>query len=197
MNSQNPTPIPDSYWVIPGRFLAGEYPGSTSEESTRANLRNFIASGITAFIDLTHPGEYGLLPYESWLLEEAKAAGKKISYNRHSIGDFGTPTEEEMVETLNTIANALQAGETLYMHCMAGRGRTGTVVGCFLVEAGLKGDDALLELQHLRQPMPSGIHPSPEAIGQKWMVSYWYPHLNGRVTPYGLDTRAGAGTSTG
>ncbi|HPH97217.1 MAG TPA: dual specificity protein phosphatase family protein [Anaerolineaceae bacterium] len=194
---KRPTPIPDSYWVIPGRFLAGEYPGGTSEDTTRATLRSFIASGITAFIDLTNPGEYGLLSYQDWLLEEAKAAGKKMSYHRHSIRDFGTPTEEEMVATLNVIADALQAGETVYMHCMAGRGRTGTVVGCFLVEAGLKGDDALVELQRLRQSMPSAIHPSPEAIGQKWMVSYWYPHLNGKVTPYELDARAGAGASAG
>ena len=32
-------PIPDSYWVVPGRLLAGEYPGARSEAGSAAPAR--------------------------------------------------------------------------------------------------------------------------------------------------------------
>lgn len=34
---------------------------------------------------------------------------------------------------------ALAAGQTVYVHCYGGIGRTGTVVGCWLVRHGLSG----------------------------------------------------------
>lgn len=32
-------PIPDSYWVVPGKLLAGEYPGSKTDKVARHKLR--------------------------------------------------------------------------------------------------------------------------------------------------------------
>ena len=59
-------PVENCYWVIPGQFLAGEYPGDIDEESSRVKINDLIRSGITAFIDLTEENE-GLLPYSSVL----------------------------------------------------------------------------------------------------------------------------------
>jgi len=50
---------------------------------------------------------------------------------------------------LDDIASALNSGRNIYVHCRAGIGRTGTVVGCFLVEQGLDGEGALRELNKL------------------------------------------------
>ena len=55
-------PIPRSYWVKPGSFLAGEYPGHEPEEWTQTRFERFRAAGVTAFLDLTEEGE--LLPYD-------------------------------------------------------------------------------------------------------------------------------------
>jgi hypothetical protein len=49
------------------------------------------------------------------------------------------------------IADALAAGKNIYVHCRAGIGRTGTTVGCYLVEQGLSGEAALAELNRLWQ----------------------------------------------
>jgi hypothetical protein len=49
-------PIPDSYWVIPGRLLAGEYPGHKDEAQTLVKLRRFSEVGVTLFFDLTEGG---------------------------------------------------------------------------------------------------------------------------------------------
>ncbi len=36
----DPRPHDNCYWVEPGRFLAGEYPGDGASESPRSEVRN-------------------------------------------------------------------------------------------------------------------------------------------------------------
>ena len=40
-------PIPYSYWVIPGRFLAGQYPGSLDPAEARWKVQQFLVGGNT------------------------------------------------------------------------------------------------------------------------------------------------------
>ena len=42
----NTRPIPESYWVEPGRLLAGEYPGRYESELTRKRIDAFIEDGF-------------------------------------------------------------------------------------------------------------------------------------------------------
>ena len=51
------TPLPNSFWVLPGKLLAGEYPGAPTPQHTHARLAQLLASGINSFIDLTEPDE--------------------------------------------------------------------------------------------------------------------------------------------
>ena len=53
----SPPPLPNTYWVEPGRLLAGEYPGSPSRADTLERLHRLLAAGVTYFVDLTEPGE--------------------------------------------------------------------------------------------------------------------------------------------
>ena len=88
------TPITDSYWVLPGRLLAGQYPGSRDEAGARLRLSSFLSAGITAFIDLTEQGE--LRPYAGFLPTVNGTSAKSITYSRVPIRDLGVPTESEM-----------------------------------------------------------------------------------------------------
>ncbi|MEZ4635374.1 MAG: hypothetical protein R2856_10465 [Caldilineaceae bacterium] len=56
-------PTPDSYWVIPGRLLAGEYPGAKDKAEALHKLARYRDAGITLFFDLTEAGEHDLRPY--------------------------------------------------------------------------------------------------------------------------------------
>jgi ADP-ribosylglycohydrolase len=139
----NPTPFRNSYWVVPGKVLAGEHPGGTTREATLERLERLFAAGIECFIDLTEPGE--LKPYDMEL-------PFNIEYLRKPIRDHGIPAQRlHMAEILDCIHDAVQSGRCVYVHCRAGIGRTGTVIGCLLVERGLAGDAALDELNRLWQ----------------------------------------------
>ena len=55
--SATPTPLRNSYWVIPGKVLAGEHPGGSNREATREKLKRLIDAGVECFNDLTEPTE--------------------------------------------------------------------------------------------------------------------------------------------
>ena len=173
MIRQHKSPIPDSYWVQPGRLLAGEYPGALQDERARQKLRQLLEAGVSFFLDLTEEGEYGLKPYAPFLHEEAAALGCSTEHRRRPIRDMETPTQEEMAGILDTIDAALDAGHTVYVHCYGGIGRTGTVIGCYLVRHGMSGEEALEEIAGLRQGTPDGWKRSPETEPQRQMVQNW------------------------
>lgn len=170
-------PIPESYWVHPGRFLAGEYPGTAYfPELTRKRLGAFLSAGFDTFIDLTSPGE--IEPYEPILREEAGYHALPVQYTRFPIADFGLPTPAKMTSILNAIDAALAAGRKLYLHCYGGIGRTGTVVGCHLVRQGLIGQQALDQLAAWWKNVPKSnryLH-SPETFQQEQFVREWRKH---------------------
>jgi ADP-ribosyl-[dinitrogen reductase] hydrolase len=166
-----PSPLPNTYWVIPGRLLAGEYPGGNSVRETQERLAKLVGAGIRCFIDLTQPDERE--PYDAELPLE-------IEYMRKPIKDHGLPARREhMIEIQACIDHALRTGVPAYIHCRAGIGRTGTAVACFLVEQGLTGDAALDELNRLwQQCMRAASWPSvPETEEQCAYVRSWIPQV--------------------
>ena len=130
-----PRPIPNTYWVVPSRLLAGEYPGDRGVAVARAKLRALLEGGVTHFVDLTSAGE--LVAYDALLREEAWGLGVSAVYARHPIADISVPqTPSEMAAILDAIDSALDVGGMVYVLCWGGVGRTGTVVGCWLVRHG-------------------------------------------------------------
>jgi hypothetical protein len=164
MNAEIERPNPLSYWVKPGELLAGPYPGARSEERAREKLQRFRAAGITSFVDLTEEGE--MPAYRPLLMGWA-------GHSRMSIPDFDVVPEEEMRRILDLIDRQLFKGETVYVHCLGGQGRTGTVVGCYLVRHGMSGREALERVRALRQVTPFPKSPSPETQAQRRMVLGW------------------------
>jgi len=168
-----PRPIPESYWVIPGRFLAGQYPGGFEREQVRKRMDSLLEAGIDTFLDLTKAGE--LPPYEPILNEQAGLYQKNVRVLHYSITDFGLPSPSGMTATLDALDVAINEGRNVYLHCWAGVGRTGTVVGCYLVRHGLSGEQALAQLAEWwkTDPRRDRFKRSPETDEQVRFILDW------------------------
>jgi predicted protein tyrosine phosphatase len=166
-------PIRAAYWVEPGRFLAGEYPGRPEPHLMRQRLTAFLRLGFDTFIDLTANGERE--PYFPILKAEGQDYGLDVVHHRFSVGDFGLPRRKQMAEILDTVNSALDAGRKVYLHCWAGVGRTGTTVGCYLVQRGLSGDQALTRLAELFKTAEQSLYypQSPETAAQVKFIRDW------------------------
>jgi hypothetical protein len=160
-------PLPNTYWVIPGRLLAGEYPGDPDAAQSRERLSRLQQAGIDSFVDLTEDGE--LPPY-------AHLLGKHADYLRSPIVDTTVPNNAAQTrELLATIRAALARERRLYVHCRAGIGRTGLIVGCFLAEEESDGRAALKSLNRLwRQSERSVVWPKvPQTAAQAEYIRGW------------------------
>ena len=182
MSATAPTPLPNSYWVLPGRLLAGEHPAGPTPEATRERLGRLLGAGIECFVDLTEPTETeaydGALPLS-------------IEYQRKPIPDHGLPERREhMLEILGCLREALRERKPVYVHCRAGIGRTGMVVGCLLAEEGAA--EALEALNRLwRQSERSREWERvPETDAQAEYIRLWQP---GALTLRSPSDRSGSG----
>jgi len=172
--AEPPPPLPNSYWVEPGRILAGEYPAGADEEATLARLRRLLDAGIDCFIDLTEPGERE--PYDAFL--PGPYSRQPVVYMRLPIRDHGLPRSRlEMQRVLDELGAALAEGRRVYLHCRAGIGRTNLVAGCWFAAAGDPGDIALARLnERWRGSARSQDWPSvPETAAQSEYVLGWRP----------------------
>lgn len=148
-----PRPLPNSYWATP-TLLASEYPGGPTAEIAERRLKALLEVGVVDFLDLTTVDdgleEYvtslkGLVPSGGEVLEgddwSASVPLTTIRYGRFSIRDRGIPTPGTLQRILSALSASQGANRKAVVHCWGGIGRTGTVVGCWLVHAGVARDE--------------------------------------------------------
>ena len=173
-------PFERSYWVVPGKLLAGAYPGNPYENKAEEKLRLFLDDGIRSFIDLTSPEDenlYGQALVSYSILIENVAAGRfKVYYHRKPIIDMDVPSHAQMREILDIIDKNISGDIPTYVHCLGGFGRTGTVVGCWLVRHGIAQGNAVIEIiRKLRRNDPQSNWESPQTAGQRRFILKWKP----------------------
>lgn len=167
-----PTPPRGTYWVPvdPGAVLAGPHP-VLAKEGLGDRIRILVEHvGVGHFLDLSSaddwmPGYRDLLP-------------DRVRYTRYEILDRWLPPDGPLLhEILQHVIEDARAGEIAYVHCQAGLGRTGTVIGCLLRELGFDAEAALDELVRLR--LQARLHEgSPEFAEQRDYVRAWRARIN-------------------
>ena len=135
------------WWVIPGRLLAVEYPGAKEPDKAARKIQTLLDAGIDSFVNLTEDGEktWGgapMVPYDR---------GLAARHARFPIPDTSVIGDAGYDEILGYIRDEIAAGRVVYVHCWGGKGRTGTVVGAWLIaEEGLGYPEVLERMQELR-----------------------------------------------
>ena len=142
-------------------------------------LIRLVEAGIRHVVSLMEPGEFrhrsGLYyPYVEQMEALAKKTRTSVTFDQISIKDMSVPSQKQMIRILNQIDLCIKHGKPVYVHCYGGRGRTGTVVGCYLARHEIaRGQQAIAKIKELRKDMPDSIYPSPETREQVEMVVNW------------------------
>ncbi|KAI8973082.1 protein-tyrosine phosphatase-like protein [Trametes punicea] len=120
---QKPRPFPNSYWATPF-LVACEFPycpltpAQLERKHTKQKLDALLLAGVRTFVE----------------------------YHNFPIRDRSLPESVEFVRRImNVFRDNERRARITAVHCRGGIGRTGLIVGCWLVECGIArdGDDAL------------------------------------------------------
>ena len=153
------------YFVVPGRLLATEYPGHKTVDKAKRKLAALIAAGVNSFVDLTEAGERTwdgspMVPYDRLLPED-------VTYRRFPIRDTSVIADDGYDEIVDYIRAELDAGKVVVINCWGGKGRTGTVVGAFLIDTeGVGYPEVIDRMQELRAGSKKADHPVPDTEEQ-------------------------------
>lgn len=120
----------DLVWYIPGLLCGGMRPRSESD------LELLVNAGVKILICLKE---------SPTLFAECLSMG--ITPWHLPVPDFSVPTHEVIIQA----GTLLEKRETVFLHCHAGLGRTGTVAAALLIiHQGMSPRDALETVRKLR-----------------------------------------------
>jgi protein-tyrosine phosphatase len=162
----------DCYWVEQGRLLAGSHPAPDSLFGSEHKLRNLIAAGISCFLDL--PTQQEAPAYGKLAQTIATETGRgPLRYLQMPLTEHKVPTIEEMEWILAKLDEALSDGLCTFVHCHYGVGRTGLVVGCWLIRHNVATrEDVLQHIARLRTGLDSPWR-SPHTATQREWIPVW------------------------
>jgi hypothetical protein len=171
MYSDLKRPYERSYWVIPGSLLAGCYPGDRNHALAQTKLASLLDVGIRSILNLMEENETGyggepFVPYLPILDELCAAQGTRVAFRRFPVRDGFAPSLNYMDKILDHIDSEISEKTPTYVHCWGGRGRTGTIIACYLLRHGRADiSNVLSVVQRLRINDTTG-GPAPETRAQ-------------------------------
>lgn len=150
------------FWVIDGQLAGCSRPGAHSS-SIAADLAILREHGIQSVLTLTETPV---------LAHELESAG--LNTLHLPVDDFHAPTTHQMLQALSYIDASLAENMPVAVHCLAGQGRTGTILAAWLLRSGLSAADAIAEIRALA---PGAIESAPQVAAlrlwadeQPWLV---------------------------
>ena len=85
---------------------------------------------------------------------------KNVNYLHVHSNDMSVPEFDDLVSTVDFIHRRITNNEPVMVHCLAGMGRTGTLLACYLVKhQKMSADDAI---QKVREERPGSIQSFPQ-----------------------------------
>ena len=121
-------------WVLPGELAGMPMPACTAQDAVALRQR-----GVGALVNLTR---------RSWPERALAEAG--LAYLWLPIADFRPPTPGQVDDFVRLCDAQVGAGRAVAVHCLAGRGRTGTMIACYLVHRGMAAAAAIERVRRAR-----------------------------------------------
>jgi atypical dual specificity phosphatase len=121
-------------WVIEGTLAGSGFPSSA------AQVRWLKENGVRSILTLTED------PLPKEFME-----GSGVSSIHVRMSDHAAPSQESLSKAVKQIRLEVERGNPVVVHCLAGKGRTGSVLAAYMIEYhGKNADEALSELRASR-----------------------------------------------
>ena len=76
---------------------------------------------------------------------------EKINYMHLRVEDYHSPTVQEIDSTVKFIENEIKSNRPVLVHCAAGKGRTGNILGAYLLRnENIGARDAITRIRNIR-----------------------------------------------
>ena len=153
------------HWVVPGKLAGMSLPGRVAPLAD--DLAEARGKGILAVATLTEdPLHAGIV------------AGAGLANRHFPIVDFDVPTLDQAADFCRWVDEQLAANRPVAAHCWAGLGRTGLMIGCWLVRE--KGATTEAVLRTIRRIEPGFV----QTAQQEAFVAVWEStHRRGSSSP--------------
>ena len=148
------SPLDNTHWLFPRKLLCGHSAGQMSD----LELRRLVQMGVNTFVCLqTSYDEYGVRDYRHALRQlyprgicRSSSNSSSITFLHCPIDDFSVLNDTSLVSIIAELQRIItDPGRILYVHCMGGHGRTGTV--CISLLAAVEGRDVESAIEEFRR----------------------------------------------
>ena len=133
---------PDNFsWLLENKLAGSAIPTSIDE------VQWAIDQGVKSIVTIREESLD-----ESWI--------KDVNYLHIHSNDMGVPEFADLVAAVDFIHKRITNSEPVMVHCLAGMGRTGTLLACYLVKhQKMSADEAI---QKVRDERPGSIQSFPQ-----------------------------------
>jgi atypical dual specificity phosphatase len=153
---------PNFHWAIEGLLAGMAMPGSSFSEPQR-DLEDLAGMGFSVLVTLTERP----LPFD--MVIRCGLAPFHIP-----VEDFEAPTIEQAEEFCRIVDRMKAEGKKVAVHCLAGLGRTGTMLAAYLIH--LDGIGAAEAIEKMRKIQPGYI----QCEEQELFLHDWAEHASSR-----------------
>ncbi|CAG9131630.1 unnamed protein product [Plutella xylostella] len=145
-------------WFIPNKIAAMGWP------QTVENLNYLAYNGVDHLVTLSPEKIPPILECEM-----------KMKWSEVPVKEFGAPTLKQIIKFIEICERAEIRGETVGVHCRHGRGRTGTMLACYLVHFRDMAPERAVLTVRVQRPG------SCETYEQEKAVCHYHDCLRGTV----------------
>lgn len=121
-------------WVIEGELAAMAMPDCTAGDAEELRER-----GIRALVNLSR---------RAWSDQVVRESS--LAYEHLPVPDFSPPLPAQVDRFVSFCDENIGRGGAVVVHCVAGKGRTGTMIACYFVHRGMAPQDAINEIRRQR-----------------------------------------------